>query len=181
MAKSQVAKRYAKALLDIGTERGTHDLLRTQLVALASVYASNGEFRHTMLNPSIKIEERKEIMRTISKKYDFDEVARNFFLLLLDKGRFDQVNAIAKEYGKLVDAKNGLVRAYVTSAAELDEAQLALLQGKLAKLTGKEVEVALDVDASLLGGVVTRVGGVVLDGSVRAQFECLRSSILDEI
>ena len=181
MKRAPVARRYAKALLEIGVERGIEERLRTQLTALAKAYAESREFRNTMLNPSIKLEERKEVMRRVAERYAFDPITRNFSLLLLDNERFRYIGEITQEFVRQADARAGRVRASVTSATELSMVQKTELKSQLARLTGaRQIELETSVDASLIGGVVARVGGVVLDGSVRAQLDALRDAILEE-
>lgn len=181
MATNPVARRYAKALLDLGVEQSTYSLYREQLEALAQAYETSRDFRNTMLNPSIKLEERKEIMRKIAAKFGFDAMIRNFTLLLLDKDRFRLVSEISREYTRQANEKDGRLHAHVTSAKALTPLQLSRLTQTLAKLTGKKIELESEVDPELIGGTVTRLGGVVLDGSVRSSLESMRASILQEI
>jgi F-type H+-transporting ATPase subunit delta len=181
MSTPPVARRYAKALLDIGIDKGSYDAYGEQLGALGRAFTESKELRTAALNPSIKLETRKAILRAIAEKYGFDPVVRNFTLLLLDKDRFRFVADIAEEYQRQADAHAGRVRARVTSAVELTKAQTDTLRDKLAALTGKEVTIEKSVDPELIGGVVASVGGVVLDGSVRHQLEQLKTTILQEI
>ncbi len=182
MSTAPVARRYARALLEIGTERGTVDKLRTQLDALAKAFKDSREFRNTMLNPSIKLEERKEVIRKIASRYMFDEMLRNLALLLLDNERMRYVGDVSEEFGRMADAQAGRVRAHITSAAPLSMVETTLLKEELKKLTdAKSIEVSTEVDPKLIGGVVTRVGGMVLDGSIKHQLESMRDAILQEV
>lgn len=182
MSKAPVARRYAKALLEIGVERGTVEKLREQLDALAGAFKQSREFRNTMLNPSIKLEERKEVMRKIASRYMFDEILRNFALLLLDNDRMRHVGDVSEEFGRLADLHAGRVRAHVTSATSLGLIEQTQIKEQIQKLTSaKSVELSTSVDPSLIGGVVTRVGGMVLDGSVKHQLDAMRDAILQEV
>lgn len=182
MSKAPVARRYAKALLEIGIERGTVEKLREQLEALAKAFKESREFRNTMLNPSIKLEERKEVMRQIAKRYMFDEMLKNFTLLLLDNERMRYVGDISEELGRLADLHAGRVRAHVTSAKPLGLIEQTQIKEQIQKLTSaKSIELSTSVDPALIGGVVTRVGGMVLDGSVRHQLDAMRDAILQEV
>jgi F-type H+-transporting ATPase subunit delta len=181
MAGHPVAKRYAHALLELGAERGNTETLREQLDALAELYADSKVFRTSMLNPSVQLEERRGTVRAVAEKLGLDEIVKNFCLLLLDNDRFRVLPHIAETFGKLVDDRSGNVRAKITSATELDDEQLDRIKKALSEVTGKNVVVDKDVDASLIGGVVARVGSRVYDGSVRTQLESLRESILREV
>ncbi len=181
MSTPPVARRYAKALLDIGIKKGSYDAYGEQLGALGRAFSESKDLRNAALNPSIKLETRKAILNAIATKYGFDQNVRNFSLLLLDKDRFKFVAHIAEEYHRMADVHAGRVRARVTSAVELSEQQANKLREKLAELTGKQVTLDRDVDPALIGGVVASVGGLVLDGSVLHQLEQLKATILQEI
>ena len=181
MAGEPVARRYAQALLNIGVEQNNYEKLRDQVDELAEVYQQSKPFRTALLNPSIQLEERRRIIRAIAQKRGWDQMVLNFALLLLDNDRFRVVPTIARVFGKLVDQKAGNVRARVTSATDLDEAQKQNIQKALGEITGKNVLLETEVDASLLGGAVTRIGSMVYDGSVKSQIERLRESILAEV
>ena len=181
MAGHPVARRYAKAMLDIGTEHGTAEELREQLDALAKLYQDSKPFRNALLNPSVKLEERRRVIKTMGQKIGLNAMLINFAQLLLDNDRFRVLPAIAEQYSAMVDARSGRVRARVTSAEPLDPVQQTRLKAALGKLTGKDVLLETEVDQAILGGVVTRIGTTIYDGSIRTQLETLRTSILDEV
>lgn len=181
MATTPVARRYARALLELGTEYKNLDKLNEQLGALGRVYTSNADLSNVLLNPSIKLEERRAIVRAIAQKYAFEPLLVNFSLLLMDKDRFRQIPAIAEEFSRLVDEKKGNVRADVTSASQLSPIQQNELKKALAAMTGKNVLLETQVDPELIGGAVTRVGDVIYDGSVRTQLQKMREAILKEV
>jgi len=173
-----VAKRYAQALRDLGVERKAYEKYGDQLGALAGAFTDSHDFRNTMLDPSVGLDDRKAIMAQIAEKYSMDPLVKNFSLLLLDKDRFRYLDSIALEYQRLADEFAGRVRGVVTSAQPLNKAQVTKLEKNLSRITGKAVALTEEVDEALLGGVVARVGSVVLDGSVRTQLESMRNAIL---
>lgn len=181
MAGEQVARRYAQALLDIGVDRDNYTDLRDQLDDLVAIYEASKPFRTALLNPSIRLDERRSVVRALAKTRGWDQMLVNFSLLLLDNDRFRLAPTIAREFGKMVDEKSGNVRARVTSAVELSDTQKKGLKVALGEITGKEVLLETDVDESLLGGAVARIGSMVYDGSVKSQIERLRDSILAEV
>ena len=178
---TSIARRYAQALLDIGVEQDKSDVLGEQLSALADLYSGSREFQITMLNPGIKSEERKDLMRTIASKFGLDPMMLNFTLLLLDNERFKHIESIYREYQRLADERAGHVRAEVRTATTLGPAQRDALAKQLKHLTGATtIELQTEVDPSLIGGVVAKVGGMVLDGSVHHQLEMMREAILHD-
>jgi F-type H+-transporting ATPase subunit delta len=106
------------------------------------------------------------------------EVQR-FVLLLLDRRRITALPAIARAYRELEDQHIGRVRAQVVSAQALAAGDLDRVRQSLEKRTGKKVLIEASVDAALIGGVVARVGDLVLDGSVRTQLASLREKLLN--
>lgn len=181
MSGHPVAKRYAHALLELGAEQGNTEALREQLDALAEIFGQSKVFRTAMLNPSVELEERRNTVRAVAEKLELNDTVKNFCLLLLDNDRFRILPHIVETFGKLVDDRSGNIRATLTSATELDDEQVKRIKKALSEVTGKNVVIEKDIDESLLGGVVARVGSRVYDGSVRTQLESLRESILREV
>lgn len=179
--KHPASKRYAKAVLDIGTERGNYRTLQLQLRELATIYEKSVEFRAIVANPSVKIEERRAVVRGIAQRANWDAMTINLALLLIDKTRIQAVSDIANELDSLIDAHDGNVRATVTTATRLDFTQTERIKQALAAMTGKKVILSSAVDPEIIGGVVTRIGDTILDGSVRTQLNTLRHSILKEV
>jgi F-type H+-transporting ATPase subunit delta len=106
-----------------------------------------------------------------------DPLVRDTLLLVSDRGRMGQVEDIASAYQEQAEARSGRVRAEVVTASELPEAYFTELQKTLERVTGKKVSVARRVDPSLLGGVVTRVGDQVFDGSLKHQLQELKHEL----
>lgn len=177
--KHPVSRRYARAFLDIGIERGNYLELQSQLREFADAYKTSEPLRLVISNPSIKVAERREVIRKVAAKAGWDQVLTNFALLLLDKDRVEFIEHIAEEFDVLVDQHDGNVRAHVTSAKPLKDSQIASLQGAISRMTGKNVLLETDTDSDLIGGLVTRIGDTVYDGSVRTQLSTLRESILE--
>lgn len=179
--RGPVAKRYARALLELGVEQETLKILQRQVRELATAWEQSAPLRAIASNPSVGLDERRKVVELIASKNAFHAMMRNFCMLLLDNDRFDHLPGIADELDEMVDRHEGNVRAHVTTAQPLKDSQVAAIKGAIAHLTGKNVLLDTDVDPELLGGAVTRVGGTVYDGSIQAQLNKLRESILDEV
>jgi len=107
--------------------------------------------------------------------------ARNTALLLVDRRRARALPYIADTLRELADVRKGVVRAQVTSATPLSDSYYARLQGQLERLTGMRVVVERQTDASLIGGVVTRIGDRIFDGSVRSRLQSMREALLPTV
>ena len=170
-----VSARYARALLELGTETGNVTRIQEELTRFVAAYNASGDLRNVLLNPSISRGERKDLLSSLALRLRLSPLIKNFLSLLLDKNRVDQIPAIGTTFQRMADDKAGNVRADVTSATKLNAMQIAKIKSTLGKLTGKKVLVNADVDENLLGGVVTRVAGKVYDGSLRAQLDKMKT------
>ncbi len=172
-----VAKRYAKALLEIGREDGKFEQYGQELGQVVSLMDASPELETALTNPAFAMEDRKKVLAMLIDKLGLSPMVKNFFNLLMDRGRSGATRDIGKVYAQLVDEAKGITRAQVLSAAPLGDQEVGRLTDALKKVAGKEVQVEVKEDPSLIGGVVARIGDLVLDGSVRSQLESLKESL----
>jgi F-type H+-transporting ATPase subunit delta len=174
-----VSRRYARALFQIGVDSGTFEALGQELSDLAEVFAGSVELRQTLENPSFKPSEKRAILEKLLPRVAPSRTVQSFALLLLERGRIAALPSIARAYRELVDGHTGRVRATVVSAQPLAAGDLDRVRQALEKRTKKKVLLESQVDPSLIGGLVARVGDLVLDGSVRTQLATLRQKLLN--
>jgi F-type H+-transporting ATPase subunit delta len=101
----------------------------------------------------------------------------NLLALVMRRRRVELMPAVAREFRRLYNRRAGIVEAAATSAADLDDRELAALQSRLEQMTGGKVDLTTSVDPSLLGGIQVRIGDQLIDGSVRGRLERLRSRL----
>jgi F-type H+-transporting ATPase subunit delta len=101
----------------------------------------------------------------------------NFLGLLLEKDRLKFLDQIMEDYQKLADELSGVVRARITAAAPLEDSQQQVLKGGLERQTGKKVELKVDFNPSLIGGLQAEIAGRVFDGSVRTQLKRIEDTL----
>jgi F-type H+-transporting ATPase subunit delta len=171
---SIVARRYAKALLELGLEEGNLESVVRDLGALAEAWQSSAELRNAVENPLVGLVAKKAAVAELAAKLGAGPAARNAALLLVDRRR-------ARALPYIADVRKGVVRAQVTSATPLSDAYYTRLQGQLERLTGMRVVVERQTDASLIGGVVTRIGDRIFDGSVRSRLQSMREALLPTV
>lgn len=177
MAGSTLCLRYAKALLDIGVERKIQDQIGRELDRVGAVFASAPELLELFRNPKFRVVDRKGVLAELLKRVMVSPVTRNFLFLLAEKGRMGYLKGIIEAFHSLADESSGRIRAQVTVASALTEPELSRLRTILGKLTGLSVVIEAREDPTLIGGVVTRIGGKVYDGSVRAQLDTLQARL----
>ncbi len=177
MINAKIARRYAKALLAIGKEDGQADVYKKELAGFAKLVGDNEELEQAISNPLYDAESRKKVMDAILKRVAPSKTMTSFLSLLFDKGRIQYLDDIYLFYEKLTDELANIIRADVVSAVELPDESVEKIKASLSKQTGKDVTIETVVDPSLIGGVVTKIGDLVLDGSVKAQLISLKESL----
>jgi F-type H+-transporting ATPase subunit delta len=173
-----VARRYAKAVLQIGVDDGNLERVGREVRVLASAFRRSEELSRTLANPVFPRSDREKVLRALLDRIGATQTVVHTTRLLLDRERLAILPDISRELDAMIDARAGRVAARVTSAAPLDEAQVVRLTKTLEALSGKKVEMAVQHDPSLLGGVVAQVGDVVYDGSLRTQLERIRQDLV---
>jgi F-type H+-transporting ATPase subunit delta len=116
-------------------------------------------------------------MAKIAESVDADATLTSFLNLLIEKKRVDVLPDIAREVQVMVDREENISHGSVTSAVKLNKALLKKIQATLEKITGNKVILETQVDPSIIGGIVAKVGDLVLDGSIRTQLNGLKESI----
>lgn len=172
-----VAKRYAKALLSIGLDDGSYARYGEDLNSVAELIKSDKELGNAVGSPLYAITVRQNILSLILDKLGVSGLVKNFFMLLLEKNRILLASEISNVYQDLADQVNNISRAKVKSAVELDDSSVLSIKKALEKVIGTQVEVELEVDPELIGGIVAVAGDLVLDGSIRTQLNRIQETL----
>lgn len=177
MITSKVSKRYAKALLSLGKEDGRYQQYGEDLRDFSSFYEQNAQFAQSVSNPVFSIEDRKKILKFVLGRAGYTDTVNNFLNLLLDKNRIGAIPGIRAYYEKLTDEVANIARAEVITAGPLNEDAKKRLEKVLEALTSRRVRMTASEDKALIGGIVVKIGDLVLDGSVKAQLRGLKESL----
>lgn len=178
MVIGSLSRRYAKALLAIGIDKKCYDSFGRELQRLVEALQQNGELRRVLASPLFSKIKRRNILEEVARRLALSPMMHNFVMVLLDKNRIAALPDIARTYSALVDEQAGRVRATVTAAKPIDPQLQTRLKAALEKQTGKTVLLEPREDPSIVGGLVTQVGDLVFDGSVRSQLFALREQLL---
>ena len=171
MITNAIARRYAKALIQLATEEGAVEKYYDELSGFGSVLAAHRGFTALLSSPAFAIEKKKAMLQDVVDKLPLSKTVTNFFFVLQEKNRLDQLPSIIAGYRGFADELSGLLRSTVTSALLLDDAQVGEIKVALERTTGKTVLLQVEYDPSLLGGVVTKIGDTVFDGSIKTQLD----------
>jgi F-type H+-transporting ATPase subunit delta len=172
-----IARRYAKALLLIGKEDGNAQLYRDELNGVTQAIAAQPDLKQTISNPLYDAEGRRGLLMAVVQKLNPSKEMQHFLLLLFDKGRFGFLDEVNDFYQKLADDLKGIARASLVSATELTAEAVDKIREALVKRTGKDIILDVQQDPELIGGIVTQIGDLVLDGSIKTQLANMRESL----
>lgn len=173
MSSQTVARRYASALADVVIERGEGAQVQDELATWERMILQNAPLLEVFGNPTVAYEQKGKVLNELIARTNVTPTTANFLRILLRNQRLAELPEVNAKLALVLDERAGVVGARVTSARPVSDSMKALLEEKLARLTGKRIRLSFETDESLLGGIVTRIGSTVYDGSVRNQLRRL--------
>ena len=174
MARKIYARRYAQAVFNIARERNELDRWQSDLKKIASI-GEDAAFIALMENPKVRFKDKTRLLNKALG--DINPLALNLLYLLMTRGRVSLIGDIADEYQRLLDSHRGIEQAEVITAVPLDAKEKRQLEEHLGVVVGKKVVLQPKVDPSLLGGIIARIGGKLLDASTHSKLMALRDKI----
>lgn len=178
MVRNTAAGRYAKALFELAEEEGCKEQVRSELHSLTEAMDDDPELQSVLLEPLHPASERKAVLASLTHLLGSQNTLRSFCGFLIDQRRLVDIAAIRDAYDRIADLQSGITQVEVRSASLLSEIQLGDLEAALTDCTGGKVELSVEIDPELLGGIVAKVGDVLFDGSIRSQLAQMRASLL---
>ena len=173
-----VARRYAKALMEIGFREEKIEELHNELIRIQSMFKEYPNFWKAVSLPIYPLEGRKKVLNEVMRKAGFSSSVIRFFDILVEKERINLLPTIFSVFQELSDKAQNRVRGVLYAPEPLKNKDFKKIKGALSKYMGKEVILESDVDPSLIGGVKARIGGIVIDGSVKGQLNRYREKLL---
>ena len=172
---SSAAKRYAQAVFSLGKERDTLNAWSDDLAMLSRIVADD-RIATYLTNPSVAAERRIEALES-SLSANVQPEARNLAKMLIERDRTALIPEIREIFDDQLRAERGIAVAIVTTAERLNAAEQDLVREKLEAMTGKRIELAMQIDLGIIGGIIIRIGDQVIDGSVRNKLEKMRARL----
>lgn len=179
MSVETVARRYATALADVVVKTGETGTVRSELIDWERLIAENEDLKSAFSNPAIAHEKKEKVLHSLLEKVRPSKTTANFLRILQRNGRLTELAEINDRFAAELEERSGVVAAEIVSARELPEDERSALAANLEKLTGKKVNINFNIDREIIGGVVTRIGSTVYDGSVRTQLDNLREQLIN--
>lgn len=179
MSVETVARRYAVALADVVTNSSKTETVKNELKTWEAMINANGDLQTAFRNPAISQTDKEKVLNNLIEKTKPTKTTANFLRVLLRNGRLTEIGEINIKFASVLEERSGVVSANITSARELSETQKTEVLLNLELLTGKRMTLEFKTDESLIGGMVTRIGSTVYDGSVKTQLQELKQQLIN--
>ena len=173
-----IARRYAKALVNLAEKGKDLDNAGKNLTDITEVYKKNSELRQVLSDTKVSSRVKQEILKDVLNTIKTSKLVDTFSRYLLAKRRIDILPDIERAFNLLLQEKLGRIEANVTAAYELPKETVKKLVNAISGYSGKEVQVNVAIDPSIIGGMVTRIGSTVIDGSIKTHLNKIRQSII---
>ena len=174
MARRAYAKRYSQAIFEIALGAKELERWQSDLTKIVSV-VGDAAFMALLESPKFHFDAKSRLLSEQLK--GINPLALNLVLLLVTRGRLDIITGIADEYQRLMDGYRGIEQAEVTTAIPLDDKDKLKLADYLGSIVDKKVILKSEVDSTLIGGIIARIGGKLLDGSTRSKLAALKREL----
>lgn len=181
MKSDVLARRYAKALYDLGIEENVGQKFLADLHAVVGLIKESEELKSIMESPLYDIGLKKKILGTLLQNTDISKYIESFINILLEKDRFHQLSDVLESYHDIINEVGGKATANVISAVELTEAQQKRISEVFSKLSKKEIHIETTIDPSIIGGLIVDVEGMVYDGSIKHNLIKFKESLKGEM
>jgi len=172
---SNISKRYARAFFEIAAEEKQLEKYYSDLQQFSSIVAGDRALRVFLANPVFEQAVKKSVVEKILDKLQLSNMTINFLKLLVDKQRIGLLPDIENCYRHMMDESLKKVRVNLKTAFPLSDGMQSYISSSLEKLTGRQVEMTVEKDPALLGGIVIGVGDTLYDGSIKNQLNNMRN------
>jgi F-type H+-transporting ATPase subunit delta len=177
MSVVAVARRYADALADVASARNEVDQIDREVLLFVDMLKSHRELRDVVASPIISLADKRRVLDALIERVRPGQMTINLLRTMLSHYRLQHLDVMHEQFRRVINERKGLIIAEVTTAGEFDRAAQERLASTLERMTGKQIEFKFKTDPSLIGGVVTRLGSVVYDGSVRTQLKEIKERL----
>ncbi len=172
-----IAKRYGNALARVSLKLGQQERVGQELSQFEQLLNQTRELQLFYANPAIPLPKKRAATENLARRLGLDRTTSNFILILVDKHRINYFGEIRRAFNEAVNEHLGVVEAQITTAFEIGDEIKTGLEHKLAALTGKRVLLKFQISPALIGGVITRIGDTIYDGSVRQQLALIKQRL----
>lgn len=172
-----IANRYARALADVSFKLGQHEAVERELEQFGQLLDRNRELSAFYGDPAVSAARKKAATSQLLAGLGFCKTAGNFIHVLVERGRMGHFNEMLEAFRRGIRDRLGIVEVGVTTSTEIDQPLRDQLARALEQLSGKRVQLRFRTDPRILGGVITRLGDTIYDGSVRQQLQQMKERL----
>ena len=178
MTNRTAATRYARALLDVAIkEKADLDQIERELASVVDLFAAHKTLAHVLLNPVVPVPRKRAAMEAVTTRTKLLPMVAKLFILLAERDRLVLLQDLLDAYrDRLLDHRN-VIRAEITTTTALAADRVKTIEASLARATGRTVTLSAKVDPAIIGGVVTRIGSTIYDGSVTRQLQRMKEKL----
>jgi F-type H+-transporting ATPase subunit delta len=174
-----IAKRYAKALVQLAEEKKIVDKTREDLAAFTSAVEGQPALQKLFASPVFTPENKKAVIQELSGKLGMQPTTLRFVEHLAETGRIRYIKDMYEAFLEILAERTNRALAKLSTASTVSQADLADIKKKLETLTGKQVDIDAQVDAALIGGARAQIGSTIYDGSIRNQLAKMRTQLMN--
>ena len=177
MTSESIARRYAAALADVVTKQDEARLVQEELSGWESMIRQNPELLEVLRNPTIAYDQKRKLLLALIARTKVRPTTANFLSVLLQNNRLADLETVNRRFSEELDRRAQIVSAHITTARPITDDARTELQTRLTQMTNSNVRLEFATDPDLIGGVVTRIGSTVFDGSVRGQLQSIKEQL----
>jgi F-type H+-transporting ATPase subunit delta len=177
MSVTTIARRYGEALADVAIEHNQVELIERELRAFVNMMKGSRELHDLFASPIVGLADKRRVLEALVERARPGRYTANLLRTMLGHYRLHHLAAVYEQFQREINERKGTTIAQVTTAAPLSQAEQEALASKLNEMTGKRVQLQIQTDASLIGGVIARIGSTVYDGSIRTQLQAVKQRL----
>jgi F-type H+-transporting ATPase subunit delta len=178
MSQTTIANRYARALADVIIERRETSEAVAELNQFEQMLTQHTQLRDVFASPVLPLERKRAVLNDLLTRMQPRPTVNNFLQLLLNNARLHNLDQMLRALTRELDARTNIVSAQITTARALGEQEQTRLRQQLQTATGKDVRLQFRTDPNIIGGVVTRIGSLVYDGSIKNQLTQMKQKLM---
>ena len=176
---SEVSQRYALALYDLSREKNQTEEFSNNMINFMKMFNSNENLKNFVKNPTHSAEKQKLVFNKILNHMNFNQIVKNFFLILIEKKRIFFLDQIIEEFLKLISKKRGEVSGNLISSKRIDEKIVLNIEKEISTNINRSIKLNYKTDESLIGGVIIQIGSLMIDTSIKNKLQKYKKLMLE--
>ncbi len=170
---------YSQALFELAVENNSTDVIEKQVFSLLTMMSKSLDFKSLIKDPTIKIDDQLLVIKKISKQFSFDHLFEKFLCFIISKRRFFYIDTILKDFISICSNSRGEVEAEISTAKNLDQSEINKIKEDLTSNFGSNIKLNYRHDPSLIGGLIIKVGSVMIDTSIKNKLQKLENKMIE--